>query len=191
MLNVPAGSTMAILREPKPKLCRAPGCEVQFTPRASFQKACSPKCALVLVRLDKQRQVRREKRAGRVKLRTVSDWTKLAQAEFNRFIRERDKALPCISCGRSTGAKRNAGHYLSAGSHPELRFNEDNCNGQCEHCNSWKSGNAVSYRVALVHKIGLGRVEALEGPHEPKRYRIDELIAIRDEYRRKWKALRA
>jgi hypothetical protein len=47
----------------------------------------------------------------------------------------------------------------------------------------------VEYRINLVQRIGLAAVEQLEGPHEPKRYTIDELKAIRDEYRRKLKEL--
>jgi len=42
----------------------------------------------------------------------------------------------------------------------------------------------------LIEKIGLERVEWLEGPHEPKKYTIDELKGIRDLYRRKLKELK-
>jgi hypothetical protein len=43
------------------------------------------------------------------------------------------------------------------------------------------------YRENLIAKIGLERVEWLEGPHEPKRYRIEDLKEIRDTYRLKLK----
>jgi hypothetical protein len=52
------------------------------------------------------------------------------------------------------------------------------------------SGNIVNYRIRLVKKIGAERVAWLEGNHEPKRYRIDDLKAIRDEYRKRLKELR-
>lgn len=76
------------------------------------------------------------------------EWTREVQVEFNRFIRARDANQPCISCGRQSGAKRNAGHYRPVGACPELRFCEINCHVQCEHCNSYNSGNLSLYRPA-------------------------------------------
>lgn len=107
---------------------------------------------------------------------------KLTQATFNGWIRFRDAGEPCISCGRNTGAKVNAGHYLSVGSHPELRFNSLNVWLQCEHCNMFKSGNIGEYRPRLIDKIGLELVEWLEGPHEPKKYTCEQLKEIRAYY---------
>lgn len=178
----------AELKPRKHKKCKS--CDGFYVPWNTTQVVCSPLCARNYARSQTVKKLKREKRAGRVKLRTVSDWTKLAQAEFNRFIRERDAFLACISCGRSNDVKHNAGHYLSVGSHPELRFNEDNCHRQCEHCNGYKSGNAVAYRLGLIARLGQTAVESLEGPHEAMRYRIEELIGIRDAYRAKTKALK-
>lgn len=172
------------------KLRRCKQCQGYFSPMNSLTVVCGPLCAIAHVKAQKARQLRREKRDGRIRLRTISDWTKLAQAEFNRFIRMRDADKPCISCGRSTDAKQNAGHYLSVGSNPGLRFDERNCHKQCEFCNSFKSGNAVAYRLGLIRRVGQSIVEALEGPHEPKRYRIEDLIGLREEYRRKCKELK-
>lgn len=107
--------------------------------------------------------------------------TNRAQNRCNRYIRLRDKNLPCISCG-STSGEINAGHYRSAGSCPELRFHEDNIHKQCVHCNKWKSSNAVDYRIGLVVKIGLGMVEWLEGPHEPQNRTLEDLDDIYDWY---------
>jgi len=114
---------------------------------------------------------------------------KAAQMAFNAFIRARDAKLPCISCNRSTGAKINAGHYKSVGSAPALRFEELNCNLQCEHCNMFKSGNIENYRPALIEKIGLDKVEWLEGPHEPKKYTCEQLKQIELTYKQKVKEL--
>ena len=181
----------AVLKKPpKPKVCKAPSCRASFVPVRMGQKTCpNAKCALEHIRAEKQRERTREKRAGLRKLRTRRDWLKLCQIAFNAMIRIRDEFEPCISCGRSTGAKRNAGHYLSVGSHPELRFHEDNCHSQCEHCNSWKSGNAVAYRIRLIEKIGVERVEWLEGPHEPAKWTIEELEAMTKEFRARKKQL--
>ena len=47
------------------------------------------------------------------------------------------------------------------------------------------------YRRALVELIGVDKVEWLEGPHEPKKYTIDDLKAIKAEYIRKRKEVEA
>jgi len=112
-----------------------------------------------------------------------------AQKAFNAFIRVRDEGRPCISCGRSTGCKLNAGHYKSVGSTPELRFEELNCHLQCEHCNSFKSGNIELYRPNLIKKIGLDKVELIEGPHEPKKYTCEQLLEIEQYYKQKLKLM--
>lgn len=115
--------------------------------------------------------------------------TREAQKAFNAFIRQRDSEYSCISCGRSSGAKINAGHYKSVGSTPELRFEELNCHLQCEHCNSFLSGNIENYRINLIKKIGLDKVEWLEGPHEPKKYTCEDLKEIELKYKQKLKEL--
>jgi len=47
-----------------------------------------------------------------------------------------------------------------------------------------KSGNLTEYRRHLINKIGLDRVEWLEGPHDSPRYTESDLRAIRDKYRK-------
>ena len=105
------------------------------------------------------------------------------------FIRLRDADQPCISCGRFHQGAYDAGHYRSVGAAPEIRFHEDNCHRQCVPCNQHKSGNAVEYRIRLAQRIGKDRVEWLEGPHEPRKYSIEDAKRIRDEYRGKARAL--
>lgn len=122
-------------------------------------------------------------------LKSRSEWLRDCQIVFNRWIRKRDEGNACISCGRNTGAKMNAGHYRSVGSCPELRFEELNVHLQCEHCNSFKSGNIGEYRPRLIEKIGLEKVEWIEGAHKPKKYTIDDLKEIIAKYKLKCKEL--
>lgn len=114
--------------------------------------------------------------------------TRKAQTDFNKFIRTRDEGNNCISCGKPP-KKKNAGHYKSRGAYPELRFDVFNCHLQCEHCNTHLSGNLSNYRVNLISKIGLDKVEWLEGPHEPKRYTIPQLKTIQKLFKQMTKAL--
>jgi len=178
---------------PQQKLrkCKAPGCENMYTPYSTLSRACSPKCAFVLVQIAKEKKERKETRERKRALRTKGEWLKLAQAKFNKFIMLRDKHLPCISCGTmNPNIQYAAGHYRSVGACPELRFNEDNCHKQCNsNCNNFLSGNPIEYRINLVKRIGLDRVVELEGPHEPKHYTIPDIQEIRERYRLKVKAM--
>ena len=126
-------------------------------------------------------------RERKMAVKPLSYWMKRSQSAFNAWVRARDAGQPCISCGRFHQGQNHAGHYRPAGSNPELRFEPDNCHLQCAPCNSHLSGNLSKYRPALIAKIGPGRVEWLEGPHEPKRYRKEDYQAIEAEYKAKLK----
>lgn len=187
------------------KKCRAPDCDRLFAPRNSLEKVCSPQCALDLVRLEQKRKQaeiakleRRELRRRREALKTKGDWMREAQEACNRYIRLRDRDDPCISCGRyeweikhsSRGGKWDAGHYISRGAAPELRFHEDNIHKQCKYCNDRLSGNFAQYRIRLIEKIGLERVEFLEGPHELPRWRIEDFKVIKANFNKKHRELK-
>jgi hypothetical protein len=147
------------------------------------------------VRKNKAKKHRQAKRD--LRLNDTSYRRKEAQKAFNAYIRERDKNEPCISCQKHreetktmTGSNFDAGHYRSTGSSPELRFNELNCHKQCVNCNRYLSGNVANYRINLVKKIGLDKVEWLEGNHEPKRYRAADYLDIEKKYKLKLKELK-
>lgn len=138
-----------------------------------------------------ERAVDRKKRES---LKRIPDLIADAQYHFNAFIRERDRQAghPCISSGRAlnwSGNAVDAGHYRSTGAASHLRFNEDNCHAQSKHDNKWLAGNAVDYRIALIARIGLERVQALEADNTPKKWTRDELIAIKKQYQSKLKEL--
>lgn len=167
-------------------------CHQDFAPRNSMQRVCNLRCARKVPILARK-QEKAEKRRVRARLdalRPLSYWRKQATHAFNAWVRARDAHLPCISCGRFHEGAHDAGHYLSTGARPELRFDEANCHRQCVPCNQHLHGNLVLYRVNLIARIGLAAVERLEGPHEPKHWSADDLRAIRDEYRARTKALK-
>lgn len=177
------------------KKCK--NCKTEIlNPFSSTQTACSPACAIEMAQKAQRKKIkavdkieRKAHRAAKEKLKSKGDWLAETQKVFNKFIRTRDEKDSCISCGRSTGCKVNAGHYRSVGACPELRFEELNCSLQCEHCNLFKSGNAIDYRIGLIKKIGVERVEWLEGPHEPKRYTIEQIKEIKRKYKEKIKEM--
>lgn len=177
--------------EAKQKKCKH--CKNLFTPFLTTQKVCSPECALELVKT-KNRKVertayRKETKERKAKLKTKAMWLNEAQTAFNKFIRLRDYAESCISCQREHKGQYHAGHYKSRGSSPELRFEEDNCHKQCAPCNNHLSGNQTEYRINLINKIGLTKVEKLEGPNDPKNYTIEDIELIKKTYNKKAREL--
>ena len=178
-------------RKPRQRKCDNPACDVKFTPKIG-QKVCCWQCGLAIAdqpaNQKKARKAiselgRQELRAARERIKPKGDYMREAQAAFNAWIRERDRLLPCISCGRHHQGKYDAGHYRTVGSNPALRFEPMNCHKQCVPCNQHKSGNIVEYRINLVQRIGADAVAWLEGPHEPKKYTIEDLQQIKAHYR--------
>jgi hypothetical protein len=163
-----------------------------------MQRVCGPLCALEAqraARLSRELKAARARSRGlREGLKTRSEHLKELQAIFNRFIRLRDTVpvdLPCISCQRHHKGQYHAGHFLSRGSHPELRFDEDNCHKQCSACNNHLSGNLVNYRRFLIEKIGLQAVENLEGYHPPLKLDIPQIKELKAVYKAKIKEISA
>jgi hypothetical protein len=160
-----------------------------------MQRVCGPLCALEAqraARLSRELKAARARSRGlREGLKTKSEHLKELQAIFNRFIRLRDQDLPCISCQRHHKGQYHAGHFLSRGSHPELRFNEDNCHKQCSACNNHLSGNLVNYRKNLIDKIGLQAVDKLEQQRPALKLDIDQIKELKAVYKAKIKEISA
>lgn len=130
-----------------------------------------------------EKAARAKHRADKERIKPRGQWLKEAQSEFNKYIRLRDAKEPCISCQRHHQGQYHAGHYRTVGAHPELRFNEINCQKQCAPCNNHLSGNLVDYRINLIKKVGLDKVEWLEGPHDPAKLSIEDIKVIKNKYR--------
>lgn len=173
-------------------------CKSSFMRMRPLQVVCGPVCAYrradVLAAKKKHLDAKAERAdtaARKLAIKPRAKWLAEAQAAFNAFVRQRDAHLPCISCGRFHKGAYDAGHYRSVGSMPALRFVEDNCHRQCVPCNQYKAGNVVEYRIGLVARIGADRVAVLEGPHEPVKYTIDEIMALKLSYKTRLKAMLA
>lgn len=171
-------------------------------------------CALEHARQREANKARVEKKRARLELRaqrelmkTVGQLTDEAQAAFNKFVRRRDELalLPCPSCGAvdppgGFGGAWDCGHFRTIGAAPELRFEPLNAWRQCKVCNSGvrRHGRRVlvahdaeraatirmRYRATLLLRIGHEKLAWLEGPHQPKRYRADELRELKATYQR-------
>lgn len=187
----------------KPKKCKV--CKQEFAPFSSMALVCSVSCSVELTAINKAKVVAKDEKAFKAVTRQLKKqlkdkdrghWIKNCQKAFNRFIRARDGKDCCISCGIKHsesgvlhGHKFDCGHYRSVGSMPSLRFEEMNAHSQCVKCNRNLSGNIVDYRIGLINKIGIDNVVWIEGPHEAKKYTIDDLKEKTKYYNSKAKVL--
>ncbi len=174
------------MRKPARRKCAH--CREWFHPAREGQVVCSFECASEIGKkqtakareaakaraVKRQREFEKEgrqrRRAKRESFKTKAQWDKEAQSAFNRYIRIRDEGKPCVSCGNPligksnylTGSAIDASHYRSRGAASHLKFNVFNVHSACTRCNRQLSGNAVEYRIHLIERIGLDRVERLE-----------------------------
>ena len=192
---------LASVKEKKARKCAH--CSAEFRPTFNTtQKVCSPACALAMapVHQVKARKAladieRREIKVRKEALKSRGDHMREAQQAFNEYIRTRDQAAGhfCISSGKPldwSGNAVDAGHYRSVGSAPHLRFDERNCHAQSKQDNRFLSGNAVDYRIGLIARIGQEAVDALESDQSVRKYPVDEIKAIKAEYRAKTRELK-
>jgi NAD-dependent dihydropyrimidine dehydrogenase PreA subunit len=121
-----------------------------------------------------------------LKKKSISTLKSELQKIFNTYIRLRDTQYDkgqaffvCISCGeKKTTDQMHAGHYWPVGGNEAVRFDEDNCHGQCIACNYHKHGNEKGYRPRLIKKIGQSRFDMLE----IKRLNRSKMMAFELEY---------
>lgn len=169
-------------------------CGTVFEKQRPLQFVCSPACgieyrraqfrkAVVKAEREAKRKERAKTAAMRHKLETIPELTKKAQAAFNRYIRLRDRGKPCISCGKPWKDNFQACHYIPAGRSNKLRFDEDNVHGGCVRCNLYESGNLRGYRIGLIGRIGVERVEQLETDHEVRKWAKEELRELTSKYK--------
>lgn len=101
---------------------------------------------------------------------------------FSLYIRLRDskpfgyKAFKCISCGKiKPFSKADCGHYYSRAK-MSTRFDEENCNSECSHCNRFSADHLDGYRDNLIAKIGQQRFDLLRvRANQTKKWSVFEL----------------
>jgi len=179
------------------RMCRY--CKEKTVPYGSIQPFCfKNEC----IRKHNKETIRKKKVKEKAKLNSEDRQyqLKLAEKAFNPYIRERDRDLPCVSCGyvfKAIGTMRvddirqaHAGHFRPAGNHAILRFNEDNVWKQCSVCNTHKSGNVGAFERELRRRIGDERVDYLLNTNTPYKHTIEELKGIQALYKKKLKQLK-
>ena len=101
----------------------------------------------------------------------------------HKYIRERDKGKPCVSCGANWNEHFQAGHFYKAELYSSLRFDELNINGQCRICNLHKDGNFQGYREGFIKRYSAEQLEELES--KAREYKSQSFKWDREELKKK------
>ena len=138
-----------------------------------------------VVAFSQKKEATKIKKETRFELLSYPKRVQEARRVFQKWIRERDKDLPCVSCGNPFAEDYHAGHFKKAEVYSQLIFNEDNVHKQCVKCNVFLGGNEANYRVELVKRIGENAVKELEQatPNKVYRYSNEELKNIINTYK--------
>ena len=166
-------------------------CKKDFTQFNSTISVCGYQCAIEWGKLHpKKTSIKRVnsqlKSEAKEKLETYSQKVNKAKVIFQKWIRERDKDLPCISCGTTKASMWHASHFKKAETFSGVIFHELNTWKSCSKCNVFLNGNELKYRENLVKKIGVEQVEALEqlaNETRTKKWTIEELNTIKTKYK--------
>lgn len=176
-------------------MARCKICKTKFNAKYFLQKTClNPVCLAEWAKQDRELKQKKSDKARKEALKSAGDYIKEAQASINKYIRLRDKNKPCVSCGNNrehkiglSGHRYDAGHYRSRGSAGHLRFNLFNIHKQCVKCNRENSGCVVEYRIELINRIGLDRVERLEQDNEPRKFTIEYLKRVKSIFNKRFR----
>ncbi|MGE4944360.1 recombination protein NinG [Yersinia enterocolitica] len=198
-----------IAKLPKHRNCKV--CNERFKPDRVETWWCCPEhreeYCIILYRKDRERRQKKksvadkqlaktqkdELKARREKLKTKPQRMAEAQSAFNKYVRLKYLDTPCISCGRypeqKYGGTMECGHYRSRGSAPNLRFNLHNTGSQCVYCNRHLSGNVAGFRIGLIERDGVDKVQEVDSNHETRKFDIPYLIRIKTIFTKKAKML--
>jgi hypothetical protein len=162
--------------------CASRGCGKQAAILVGLNKVCSIDCAVQLgkkraekIKLEERREYNRETKRMKEKTKRRSEFYADLEREVNYYVKNvRDKDKPCCTCGkRNNDIKYDAGHFLSVGAHPDLRFELTNIHKQCSiNCNKWGSGMRHEYTEFIKCIYGEDHLAWLEGPHKTLKERF-------------------
>jgi len=185
-------------------MARCIHCNIKFKPKYFLQKfclvdACVDASIKYALNFNSEKEIKKRVEKMKVEVEGTNLLEKASRKIFQQWIRERDKYLPCISCGKTDiqlGPNSfDAGHFFSAERFSGLIFEETNVHKQCKGCNGVNMhGNLAEYRKGLVARYGedyIWELESISNENRVYKYQRSELIDIANKYKMKLKALQA
>jgi len=150
----------------------------------ALQIAKDPKNKIKAEKIEKKDWFERKKEV-REKLKTLSQYESEAKKSFQKWVRQRDEGLPCISCGTLETIRWDGGHLFKAEIFSGVIFDERNTNRQCIKCNTVLNGNEAEYSIRLKERIGTVeflklQIKAMET--RQYKYTREELLEIKNKY---------
>lgn len=129
-----------------------------------------------------QKQERKAFTQKKEENRSKAYFEKQLQTEINTIVRLIDAEKGCISCNHGWNSpftrQAHAGHRISVGSNPTLRYNVFNIFKQCSICNNILSANEREYDKGIVKIYGPGMLDfirSLPGRFDALHLSTDEL----------------
>lgn len=116
---------------------------------------------------DKKQKEKKEvarTRHRKKELMTRTEWYSKLQKLVNQYITKvRDANEKCCTCCKATLTSAfDAGHFLTRGARPDIRFELTNIHKQCVSCNQYNCGRPKEYAEFIVKKYGRKHLEWLE-----------------------------
>lgn len=124
--------------------------------------------------------IKRKSEPKKRKKSELSAFKKKLWPKFAKYIKDL-KGNDCISCDRKglVGKDLHAGHMLSAGTYPGLKWEVPNVNPQCSYDNIFRKGNYLEYRERFIAKHGQEEYDKLwNRRHDARQYRLEDLQEI-------------
>lgn len=153
-------------------------------------------CRLSYANKHLSNKVKAKKKANRAELikynqSDVKLRMELAKRIVQMYVRLRDVNESCIVCRKLVAKQWDGGHYMNSQYFSAVRFNTLNIHKQCSHCNGWNNEDKQTYRIHLIDKIGLDKVEWLEAQNQTVKYDAEYLNKLIKTFRKKIKRLKA
>jgi len=156
-------------------------CKKEYIKKSIKHMVCSYECSLAYSELHLSNKVKEKKQVARKELiafnnKDINKLTGIAKKLVQHYVRLRDINEPCISCRKTIASQWDGGHFKNAKHYASIRLNTLNIHKQCSYCNKELGSNALNYRIHLIEKIGLAKVEWLENQKGICRYNAEYLV---------------
>ena len=100
---------------------------------------------------------------------------------ISEIVRLRDKRCMICPIGQQRSPLLQCGHYISRKFY-SVRFDLDNCNAQCQYCNSYHRFNTFPYDDWIIKNKGLDKWRWLhQQARVTKQYKLWELEELKEE----------
>ncbi len=154
-------------KSPRTRKCLC--CKSWFKPIEQGITTCSTDCAILYGKSNFTKQVTKEKRNAKRKLREndksalMQDCQKLAQ-KIGRQHGVLSGITECVTCDviLSTQQQVDGGHFLPKNNYSAIKLYTLQIHPQCVKCNQYNSGMRADYKVFMIGRYGLEKSEWLE-----------------------------